>query len=170
MLQLIDPGIDAGTTRTLKKYQAEVNSAGNYANRVAAAGRLFANRNTSRNSTFRVIRRRLPQMCASPDRCGWCEDSEANQIDHIKPKALYPQCTFVWENYLPACGVCNSGKGDRFAIVGRNCAIDVTRGKASPLFRLGPAPRRSSTRALKTPWNFWNSRWWIPSGSNRSMA
>lgn len=125
MLRLIDPGINASTTRTLATYQAEVDSAGNYADQVATASRLFPGR--SRNAAFRVVRNRLRQMCATPDRCGWCEDSEANQIDHVRPKALYPERTFVWENYLPACGVCNSGKGDRFAILGQNCAIDVTR-------------------------------------------
>ena len=144
MLRLIDPGIDASTTRTLKRYQAEVDSAGNYADRVAAAGRLFPGR--SRNATFRVVRNRLRRMCASPDRCGWCEDSEANQIDHIKPKALYPERTFVWENYLPACGVCNSGKGDRFAILGQNRAIDVTRGQGRPI-----VPPRSGAPALIDP-------------------
>lgn len=134
MLRLCDPGIDASTTRTLRGYQADVDSAGNYADQVAAARRLFPGRNTSRNATFRVIRNRLRKMCASPDRCGWCEDSEANQIDHIKPKSLYPERTFVWENYLPACAVCNSGKGDRFAILGQNCSIDVTRRPGQAIF------------------------------------
>ena len=146
MLQLKDPGIDAGTTRTLKRYQTEVNSAGNYADRVAKARKLFANRSTPRNATFRVVRNRLRQMCASPDRCGWCEDSEANQIDHVKPKALYPERTFVWENYLPACAVCNSNKGDRFAILGQNCAIDVTRRPDQAI-----VPPRSGAPALIDP-------------------
>ena len=146
MLQLKDPGIDARTTRTLKKYQVEVDSAGVYADQVVAARKLFANRNTCRNATFRVVRKKLRQMCASPDRCGWCEDSEANQIDHVKPKALYPERTFVWENYLPACAVCNSNKGDRFAVIGRNSEIDVTRRPDQAI-----VPPRSGTPALIDP-------------------
>ena len=146
MVHLEDPGIDEITTRTLKQYQANVDAAGHYASRIAAARTLFERRNTTQNATFRVVRTQLSKMCASPHRCGWCEDSEANQIDHIRPKALYPQRTFVWENYLPACGVCNNGKGDRFAIMSDGGMVDVTRHRGDSV-----VPPRSGDPALVDP-------------------
>ena len=140
MLRLRDPGIDPATAQALAGFQAQVDAAGNYADRVAAAQALFKSRNTERNAVFRVVRRQLRQMCASPDRCGWCEDSEAGEIDHIKPKALFPEYTFVWENYVGACAVCNRRKGDRFAILGPNGPVDITRRRDEAVVQppLGP--------------------------------
>ena len=74
-------------------------------------------------------------MCAAPQRCGWCEDSEAGEIDHIRPKTLYPERTFVWENYLGACGVCNNKKGSQFAILRQSGLVDVTRQRNQPVVR-----------------------------------
>ena len=47
-------------------------------------------------------------------RCGYCEDSDGDEIEHIKPRDLYPEKTFAWENYLLACGQCNRSKSSRF--------------------------------------------------------
>lgn len=40
----------------------------------------------------------------------------ADEIEHIAPKNLYPNLTFVWENYLYACGPCNGPKSNEWAI------------------------------------------------------
>lgn len=140
MLRLRDPGIDPATAQALAGYQAEVAAAGDYADQLDAAQALFKSRNTERNAAFRVVRRQLRQMCASPHRCGWCEDSEAGQIDHIRPKALFPEYTFVWENYLGACGVCNNRKGNRFAILAPNGLVDITRQRDEPVVRPPAGP------------------------------
>lgn len=97
---------------------------GDYAAQVDAAQALFKSRNTA----SRVIRCQLRRMCASAHRCGRCEDSEAGEIDHIRPKALFPEYAFVWENHLGlgACGVCNDRRGDRFTILGPNGLVDST--------------------------------------------
>ena len=81
-------------------------------------------------------------MCTAPHRCGWCEDSEAGEIDHIRPKTLYPERTFVWQNYLGACGVCNNKKGNHFAILVENGLVDVTRHPSQPVVQ--PPPGRSA--------------------------
>lgn len=45
----------------------------------------------------------------------YCEDSAAAHIDHFCPRLVDPLMTFVWENYLLACSVCNSNfKRDEF--------------------------------------------------------
>jgi hypothetical protein len=38
----------------------------------------------------------------------YCEDSEATDIEHFFPKAVYPLKCFAWDNYLLACANCNS--------------------------------------------------------------
>ena len=133
MLRLIDPGLDANTVQVLASYQAEVDQAGDYAAQVDAGRRLFRRRNTVRNPTFVVVRDQLQAMTASPYRCGWCEDSEAGQIDHVRPKALYPEHVFAWANYVPACGICNLSKGDRFAVLSGDSVVDVTRRRGQPV-------------------------------------
>ncbi|MCE2425464.1 MAG: hypothetical protein J4F45_10250 [Pseudomonadales bacterium] len=105
-----------------------------------AAQALFKIRNTEKNAAFRVIRRQLRRMSASPQRCGWCEDSEAGEIDHIRPKGLFPEHTFVWDNFLGACGVCNNRKGSRFAILGPNGLVDITRQRDEPVIKPPSGP------------------------------
>jgi hypothetical protein len=42
--------------------------------------------------------------------------SDADEVEHIRPKDLYPGAAFIWENYLYACGPCNGPKNNRWAI------------------------------------------------------
>ncbi|MBL0018808.1 MAG: HNH endonuclease [Bacteroidetes bacterium] len=58
----------------------------------------------------------LAAMCPGRMRCCYCEDSAAEGIDHIAPKALFPQSTFAWSNYIYACAVCNKKKSDTWAL------------------------------------------------------
>lgn len=45
--------------------------------------------------------------------CSYCERWIASgiHVEHKKPKNDYPQDEFLWNNFLLACGNCNSGKG-----------------------------------------------------------
>ncbi|WP_334597259.1 retron system putative HNH endonuclease [Pseudomonas alvandae] len=49
-------------------------------------------------------------------KCAFCEciPSEGGniEVEHFRPKSLYPSETFEWENLLPACRRCNSAKDD----------------------------------------------------------
>jgi hypothetical protein len=86
MLHLQDPGIDARTAQGLSGYQAEVQSAATYAEQVEAGKRLFGRYNRSTNPVFRIVRERLALMCPGARRCGYCEDSIGDEIEHIRPK------------------------------------------------------------------------------------
>ena len=138
MLHLQDPGLDARTARGLSGYQAEVQSAATYAEQVEAGKRLFGRYNRPANPVFEVVRERLALMCSGARRCSYCEDSVGDEIEHIRPKDLYPEKTFVWENYLLVCGQCNRGKGSRFSIINCGRLVDVTRRRGDPVLR----PRR----------------------------
>ena len=135
MMRLPDSALSIAATKTLKEYQSEVNAAGSYSSRVAEAKRLFARRNTAKNATFAAVRRGLEAMCSGARRCCYCEDSCADEVEHVKPKDLYPEVVFVWENYLYACGPCNGPKSNRFQIfhakTGR--VHDVTRKAGAPV-------------------------------------
>ena len=135
MLHLDDPGLDETTVRGLRRYQRKVDKVNTYPEQVAAGKRLFGQYNRQTNPVFKVVRTRLADMCVGARRCGYCEDSVGDEVEHIKPKDLYPERVFVWENYLLACGQCNGGKSNRFSVINRGRLIDVTRRHNHPIRR-----------------------------------
>ena len=143
MLYLDDPGLDSATVRGLSRYKARVDAARTYAERVEAGRVLFSRYNRQENRVFGVVRERLADMCAGARRCGYCEASVGDEVEHIRPKDLYPEAVFVWENYLLACGPCNGGKNNRFSVIRGGRLIDVTRGRNASVRRPqsgSPAP------------------------------
>ena len=147
MLRPHDPGLDGKTARGLDAYQAKVDGAGAYAEQVAAGKCLFRRYNRRGNRVFDLVRSTLEGMCFGVQRCGYCEDSVGDEIEHIRPKNLYPKRTFVWENYLLACGGCNRAKGDNFSVLdGGGDLVNVARRRGAPIRR--PAP---GTPALIDP-------------------
>jgi uncharacterized protein (TIGR02646 family) len=119
----------------LKRLQNAVDQATDYAKRVTAAKASFSNQNKTTNKTFKVVRETLTKMCSGARRCGYCEDSVADEVEHIKPKDLYPEVVFVWENYLYSCGPCNGPKNNQFAVLNDATGelIDVTRKTGMPV-------------------------------------
>ena len=139
MLRPDDPGLDAKTARGLNACQARVDRAGDYAARVAAGESLFSRCNRRGNRVFDVVRHTLEGMCFGVRRCGYCEDSVGDQIEHVRPRSLYPERTFVWENYLLVCGGCNRAKGGDFSVFdGAGGLVNVARRRGDPV--LEPAP------------------------------
>jgi uncharacterized protein (TIGR02646 family) len=116
MIQLPALKLPKVTSNQLRKLQAQVNLCGPHQAKVAAAKKLFASKNRKNDTTFKVVRQVLSEMCFGAQRCCYCEDSAADEVEHIKPKNLYPGEAFVWENYLYACGTCNGPKNDKFAV------------------------------------------------------
>jgi len=127
--------LDSKASRKLSEYQATVDAAGNYGARVAAAKRAWTARNTSRNATFSAVRAALTKMCSGARRCNYCEDSVADEVEHIRPKNLYPDRVFAWMNYAYACGPCNGPKNNGFAVftVDTGTIVDVSRTKGAPI-------------------------------------
>lgn len=145
MLYIDDPCLDATTVRGLRTYQNKVDAAGSYPKRVEAGKTLFSRYNRRDNHVFRVVRQQLENMCLGARRCGYCEDSVGDEVEHIKPKDLYPEAVFAWENYLLACGPCNGGKNNHFAVIRNGHLFDVTRGRNEPI--------RKPRRGLSAPIN-----------------
>jgi uncharacterized protein (TIGR02646 family) len=135
MIRLPDLNLPHRAQADLIRWQRAVDSNATYAARVAAAKRLFALKNTNSNPSFRVVRSTLKQMCQGAQRCGYCEDSVADEVEHIKPKDWFPEEVFQWRNYLYACGPCNSPKNNKFAIfeAGARGLIHLVRDTSNPL-------------------------------------
>ena len=128
MIRIPDTPLDPTAASALAGFQADLDALPNYADRVNEAEKKFASRNSKRNKTFRVVRGTLTAMCSGAKRCMYCEDSVADEIEHVWPKQLYPGRTFVWENYVYACGPCNGGKRSKFVVFGTSGKRhDVTR-------------------------------------------
>ncbi|HZH78037.1 MAG TPA: hypothetical protein VEY88_18560 [Archangium sp.] len=98
----------------LMELQRELDSLPTYAQRVSAAIEQWPSRR--QRKVFDLVKEVLGKMCSGPGRCMFCEDNGACQIEHFRPKSLYPGLVYAWVNYLFACGQCNAPKSNRFAI------------------------------------------------------
>jgi uncharacterized protein (TIGR02646 family) len=57
-----------------------------------------------------------PLFESSHQKCAYCERNATEgggymEVEHYKPKSLYPEYIFEWVNLLPACRQCNGIKG-----------------------------------------------------------
>lgn len=135
MILLPDIALTDVAAAGLRALQAEVDAAGPYAARVAEGKRLFGLRNTRGNAIFDEVKRALDLMCSGARRCAYCEDSAADEVEHVRPKDLYPQVVFAWGNYIYACGPCNGPKGSHFAVfvAGAAALVEVARRAKDPI-------------------------------------
>jgi hypothetical protein len=133
MIQIPSRDLPTAVTRELRRYQAAVDAEPDFGKRVELAAARFSQRNRQNNVAFRRVRSTLTSMCAGAKRCMYCEDSAADEVEHHRPKDLYPDHVFVWENYLYACGPCNGPKNNRFAVLASDgSVVDVTRKRNEP--------------------------------------
>jgi uncharacterized protein (TIGR02646 family) len=114
VIRLPNKQLSGRARRILAGKQDKINAISDYAERVAKAKKMWSNETS--NLTFAEVKEKLADMCAGAQRCAYCEDSCADEVEHIKPKDLYPEDAFVWENYLYACGPCNGPKNNRWAV------------------------------------------------------
>ena len=156
MIRLPDLAPKTATLGALAGWQGEVDSAASYAKQVSEAKRLFKLRNVTKNKIFADVKIVLERMCSGARRCVYCEDSAADEVEHVRPKDLYPEAVFRFENYVYACGPCNGPKNNRFAILpnGKTEVVDVSRARGAKVVRPAagkPAfidPRREDPLAI----------------------
>lgn len=128
------PGGAEEAIATLRGYQREVDALLSYEERVHAATKHWDSKR--KNKPLEMVREMLGQMCPGDVRCMYCEDSRPSQVEHFRPKSLYPDVVFDWANFLYACEGCNGPdrKGSRFKVFRRDGAIiDVSRRRGSPI-------------------------------------
>ncbi len=119
-------------TAFLKKRTEKVAGAGDPKKE---ADRLWSMKN---NMAFDEIRKTLAEMASGNERCMYCEDSAGSDIDHFRPKALYPLYAYTWSNYLTACGRCNSNyKRDEFPLDDKDAPLLIDPTSEDPRSHLG---------------------------------
>jgi len=101
----------------LAKYQETVDTKETYVERIGFAKKDFSIKNTRKNRTFNMVKSALRTMSGPGERCHYCEDSKADEVEHLLPKDVYPEHCYNWNNYLYACGPCNGPKGNLCAII-----------------------------------------------------
>ena len=116
MLYLKHKHLASKAALLLAQYQKAVDSKTSFSEKVKEGKILFLKYNKKTNAAFKVVREKLAEMSGGTVRCNYCEDSNANQVEHIYPKNFYPEKCFVWENYCYACGPCNLPKKDLFIV------------------------------------------------------
>ena len=148
MIKLPANPLNTQPARYLRDWQAKIDGLPAYSDRVAAGKAKFSSRNTNRNATFRHVREVLTGMCQGARRCAYCEDSVADEVEHIAPKDLYPEAVFSWDNYLYACGPCNGPKNNQFSVLVGDPSqlLDVTRPDEAPV-----TPPPTGAHALINP-------------------
>src|SRR5882672_7206072 len=126
MLQIFDTRLPADTNAVLDELQALVDLEPNYAASVGKAQALWdaKTNKVAHKQAFASLRAELQKISYGISRCAYCEDSVADEIEHLWPKSLFPNRAFRWSNYAFACGPCNGPKSNRFAIVENDGTID----------------------------------------------
>ncbi len=84
----------------------------------------------------------LRSFCSGTERCMYCEDSAANEVEHFRPKASYPERAFCWENLLLVCGKCNRFKLTQFPLDARGEPLLIDPTAEDPALHLVPSPRQ----------------------------
>ena len=70
----------------------------------------------------------LQSMMGPRQRCMYCLDSHGADIEHFRPKAIYPKRMYQWPNLLLCCTECGRFKGNQFPMFGKQALlIDPTR-------------------------------------------
>ena len=132
MLRIPGGELPEQTRNYLDAQQEKIDGLPDYPAQVEKGTALWESKSQSQ---FDEVRTALEKLCPGARRCHYCEDSAADEIEHIWPKKFYPDRVFRWGNYLYACGPCNgSSKGDRFAVFDRHGErVDLIRGRNDPV-------------------------------------
>lgn len=131
----------------LRNLQQLVDVESDYANRVELARQKW---NNKPSTLFERIRTALADIClgGGTRRCSYCEDSLADEIEHIRPKNWFPNQVFDPLNYLFACGPCNGPKNNQYAVVSSSGIItEAVRTRGSVIL-----PPPLGQEALLNPW------------------
>lgn len=102
--------IRKGILNHLQKLQGEIDALPTYKAQVKKAKVLWQNKKktNAQKAAFNRVEKELQKIAIGlPNYCNYCEANIGTSIEHIYPRGLYPDKTFIWENYLWSCKQCN---------------------------------------------------------------
>ncbi len=73
-------------------------------------------RNARQVQWFQEVIEELKKMSGVGERCMFCSGNESSDVEHFRPKSIFPELAFIWENLLWACTICNRAKLNRFPL------------------------------------------------------
>ncbi len=126
MIALSNEDLPPKVATNLRRFQAEVSALPDYASRVEAAKRLWTAKTKGARRSFVTVHETLVKIHRNDTHCCYCGFSAADAIDHFRPHSLYPELTFVWENYVHTCSRCNNVKGAQFAVFSLSAPNEIT--------------------------------------------
>jgi hypothetical protein len=115
--------IESDDIADLVSRQGEIDAATSFEQAVALAKERF---DQKPRALFSRVRLALAVTSGDLIRCGYCEDSCADEVEHVWPKIFFPGRTFDPGNYLYACGICNPAKRDKFNVRYSGQWLDLT--------------------------------------------
>lgn len=135
MLRITHRNLGADAHIVLSSLQRAVDAGADYEARVLLADKLWKQKLSTkeRKAAFKAVRETLATMCVGSVRCAYCEDSLADEIEHIRPKSLFPNATFAWDNHCFACGPCNGPKNNRYGTINAGVLVEFVRGRNDPI-------------------------------------
>jgi hypothetical protein len=116
MIQMPEIVLAQSAIDYLSEKQLWIDDIDSYADRVKKGQALWKSK-SSTSKDYEIIKATLSRMCVGKKKCNYCEDSAADEVEHIQPKSIYPDLTFVWANYLYALGPLNGLKNDAYAVL-----------------------------------------------------
>ena len=72
--------------------------------------------NQPTDSLWREFREELRRRFLT--NCGYCERNTRGEVDHFRPKSLFPDSVYYWENWIFSCHECNQAKGEKWPASG----------------------------------------------------
>jgi uncharacterized protein (TIGR02646 family) len=63
---------------------------------------------------FEPVLKTLGAMTGPGEPCMLCDANESTDVEHYRPKAVFPHLALVWGNLLWGCTNCNRHKGNQF--------------------------------------------------------
>lgn len=134
MIRLPDIALEEEHLAALAAWQEELVQKGNYELQRIHAAALWKAKPKNK-MPFPAVMEALQRMSCGAARCHYCEDSEGADIDHFRPKSIYPNLAFQWENFVWSCAKCNRAKGNRFGLIdiGENGVVSIRMAKHAQL-------------------------------------
>jgi len=110
MIKINTTTIRNGILNHLQKLQGQIDALPTYKAQVKQAKVLWQNKKktNAQKAAFNRVEKELQKIAiGSNNYCNYCEANVGTTIEHIYPRGLFPNKTFIWENYLWACKQCN---------------------------------------------------------------
>lgn len=98
-------------------------------------------------------------------KCAYCEGevnaSRAGQVEHFKPKTIFPMLAYEWDNYFLGCAGCNGAKSNKWPARGGYLRPDEGAPENELLFENEGTVTATRARGRETLRDFDLNRTWL---------